>query len=131
MNLNVAYTPGKCYKLTIDLLLNNLHTDNLVVVHGIVTQAHTDGNRIVHAWVEDDNYVYDVDYGVNKLIAIDKLLYYRMGNIQIAETARYTRQELYENIDKYEHAGPYKAELIHHAIHETGSVYIEHKKESA
>ncbi len=115
---------GNCYMNAIELLLKNPH-ENFKVVHGIVTGQglENSGFRICHAWVEDDEYVYDHNAATNNIEKLNKLAYYVLGDIKITDTRRYKGPEIYANVKEHGHAGPWDKKLEHHAIHEQGTIY--------
>lgn len=127
MNLNIGAIPGECYGNALQLLIANSEKE-LTVVHGIVVQANTDNNRIVHAWVEDDIYCYDLDGSDMKTKSCPKELYYRIGKIKISETRRYDKGKVVDNATLTGHAGPWDKMLFNHAENEVGSVYVHQEK---
>lgn len=122
MNLDFQAIPGQCYANAIELAAMN-RNHNLTIVHGIVHQANTDGNRIVHAWVEDDINCYDMEGEHFKTVPCPKTIYYKMGNISVAETRRYPAVEAFILALDKGHMGPWDDTLMEHAINEVGSVY--------
>ncbi len=106
-------------------MIDNIGNNKLKIVHGIVTgSAKLKGIKIVHAWVEDDEYAYDLDGRTMRTEKIDKFLYYLMGEIKIIDTRRYDIKEALVLMEKTEHAGPWDDKLIQHAINEENSIYV-------
>lgn len=122
MNLDFQAIPGQCYANAIELVAMNKN-HNLTIVHGIVEQANTNGNRIVHAWVEDDVSCYDMEGEHLKTVSCPKKLYYKMGNINVSETRRYKMRDAFRMVLSAGHMGPWDDTLTEHAINEVGSVY--------
>ena len=113
---------GSCYYNAIEFLVK--YDGDYKVCHGIVRgQGAISGNYICHGWVEDDLYCYDHDGKTNNVTKIAKALYYAMGNIDESKVVRYSRQEVFEHVSMTDHAGPWKPELVYHAVNEQGSVY--------
>ncbi len=120
---------GNCYINAINYVNNNRH-NNFKIVHGIVTgQGKIKGYKIVHAWVEDENSCYDHNAATNNVEKIPKETYYTMANVKLISIRKYTLQEVYDLIEKTNHAGPWDKKLHQHALEEEGSVYKEHIKE--
>lgn len=102
-------TKGNCYQAAADLLLFlgiKQSTDGYFLVHGEVTgQGKVAGVRFGHAWVEDDQTVYDYSNGRN--IKMPKILYYAIGNIDERKVYKYTRDEAIDKMVKSGHYGPW------------------------
>ena len=114
---------GKCYSNTIKFMIKYDDKD-YYICHGIVKgQGKINGNYICHAWIEDDDNCYDYDSLTNNICRIPKKLYYLIGDIDLVQVRKYNKMEMFENIQRTEHAGPWDQELIYHAINEEGSVY--------
>ncbi len=130
---------GQCYMNAINFMMTadektfeySIDIDSLKVVHGIVTGGGEDnkGFRICHAWAEDDNFCYDHDAKTNMVIQIPKIQYYALGEIQTVNTKRYKPREIFKEVSKHNHAGPWDKKLLNHAINEEGSVYIPTEEE--
>ena len=124
---------GNCYRNAVDFIeggykkFPDINPDELRIVHGKVMGHGKEnaGHIIVHAWVEDNNFCYDHNGRTNNVEQVAKIIYYTLGRIQIVETKRYTRQQMYEHLTEVEHCGPWDAGLLVHARNEHGSIYKE------
>lgn len=103
------------------LLAANEHNHNITIVHGIVMgSGDIAGEMIVHAWVEDKIYCYDLDGRTMKTESCPISLYYKLGKIDRKNTIRYTRKEIVRLTLENGHMGPFDDKLMKHAIAEKG-----------
>ena len=76
-----------------------------VLVHGRVTQPTT-GMRHTHAWLELGDVVFD--HSNRKVLVTRRDSYYRSGEIEPAETWRYTQDEARTMAVSFKHWGPWE-----------------------
>lgn len=99
---------GDCFQVAANLA-TDFGSENLVLVHGIVTgQGPIEGIQYSHAWVEDGDQVIDKSNGRD--IKLDKHLYYFVGRIEY--TVRYTSDEAREMLLKTENYGPWDEKIL-------------------
>lgn len=107
---------GDCFDSAFDFMTNNMRSkdyENLKLVHNFVSgQGSLSGYRYTHAWVEDDNYVYD--YSNGKTNRIPKILYYGIGNIYEEDGKYYGKDEVIEMMLKYQTKGPWEIQNKHY-----------------
>lgn len=101
---------GDCFDSAYDFILKNGKSNpNLKLVHGFVSgQGKLSGYRFTHGWCEDDDYVYDNSN--NRIVKLDKFLYYSIGNIYPEQCKYYTYKEVLEKSAEHEYKGPWDVE---------------------
>lgn len=103
---------GDCFDSAFDFMTDNMwgnEYQNLKLVHNFVSgQGDLSGYRYTHAWVEDDDNVYD--YSNGKTNKIPKILYYGIGNIFPEDGKYYGKNEVSKMISKYQTKGPWEIE---------------------
>lgn len=97
---------GNCYEVAGKLIADMDDFPNVFLCHGLVTgQGKVKGIRFGHAWVEINNIVIDISNGKN--VAMEKEMYYRIGNIKDTEVKKYSPAESKLMILKTENFGPW------------------------
>jgi len=111
---------GDCYVAAGDIVLNYLLSQRgfgayrsefefqgtPYLVHAEVAgQGHLEGVRYGHAWIEDDNFVYD--YSNGRKIVFPKQLYYSIGDVDEDNPMKYQKYTFEEAKDRMMKTGNY------------------------
>jgi hypothetical protein len=98
---------GKCYMSAYQAITSFKYDDSWKLVHGIakLTRGHQKGKEFGHAWIENDEEVFDTETG--KTIA--KAVYYYAG--KISYTREYTSSEAMEEAMNSGHYGPWDKKI--------------------
>ena len=105
IDLFEATATGDCYRAAGKYIIEN---SEYTLVHAEVTgQAHLEGIKYGHAWVEKGNTVIDVSNG--RFIKMPKADYYAMGKISTTKGKmfRYTSTEAIRAMVSSKHWGPW------------------------
>lgn len=102
---------GDCYPVAANLVLYEKEYDGATLCHGVVSgQQALAGVRYGHAWVEADHggvvCVIDKSNGLD--VRVSREVYYKIGEIDPDEVARYNRDEIRQVITRFGHWGPWE-----------------------
>lgn len=95
---------GRCYELSLRLLLANLDEPDILLVHGETRSSdpHAVGGRMDHAWVEVGYFVYDRSARDQPF---HRALYYLDG--QVSELTKYSAHQAAVMFSEHGHWGPW------------------------
>lgn len=100
---------GDCYQAAGRFLMDQAMAGKSAgykLIHGEVTgQAHLEGIKYGHAWIEKGNTVYD--YSNGRDIEMPKEVYYALGKIKKSKNTEYTSDEMMSKLAKAHHWGPW------------------------
>lgn len=120
---------GNCYEASLRCFQDNVfrkspESKTMVLVHGIPTgQGAISGIKFGHAWVE---YLFEMesvkDYELwividpaNNISGIPREMYYKIGNINLSETVRYTYAEAKRMMSEHLTYGPWDKNIFDNA----------------
>ena len=123
---------GDCYVVAGEFAMGKLFAPKQIdyvgtpyVVHAEVKgQGAIEGLRYGHAWVEDDEWVYDFSNG--REITFPKVLYYHIGNIKTDNPKKYRRYTFEEARRKMVQTGNYGCWDIETEYKEGGQIDLNH-----
>jgi hypothetical protein len=93
---------GQCYELAGKYVLDTNREATLV--HGRPTLQRPPYEKYGHAWIEEDDEVYDPCADVR----MSRQVYYAIGNIDEDETREYSHEDLVDKINEFGHWGPWE-----------------------
>lgn len=94
---------GDCFEVHARWMISD--RSNRVLVHGLVTSQTVEKIRYRHAWLEDDDFVYDLSN--SREITLPKKIYYHFGKIKESELVKYDQNAVLKMITKEGHWGPW------------------------
>ena len=104
---------GDCFEVAGNLVIDHLLSTSRLnfegepyLVHAEVRgQGKIEGLRFAHAWIEDDEYVYDNSNG--KMKKLSKFIYYLVGDIQTHNPKKHIKYTFQEAKTKMLKTGTY------------------------
>ena len=135
---------GDCYVAAGDIVMDYLisqrgfgafnsefqfHGTPYLVHAEVAGQGHLEGIRYGHAWIEDDQLVYD--YSNGRKIVFPKQLYYSIGDVDVDDPMKYQKYTFEEAKNRMMKTGNYGCWDIDVEYADGGSVIGERKIQSA
>ena len=99
---------GDCYEVAGRYSMDNMSKKDRFLVHAqVVGQGSIKGLKYGHAWIEDEDFVYEMSNGRD--LKIDKKLYYMLGVVDEKKPLfyRYTFKEAVDKMVTTGHFGPW------------------------
>ncbi len=96
---------GNCYEVAGNMIIDSSKSEDMALAHGEAEGTHGEikGKRFGHAWIEIADGKRVIDKSNENDVTMAAKTYYKIG--KITKVARYTREQVRENILKYKHWG--------------------------
>lgn len=128
-NKKTMKSRGNCYQAAADFCIGKFYAPEMIefkgepyLVHAEVSgQGKLDGIRYGHAWIEDDENVYD--YSNNREIILPKAVYYAIGQVRTDDPKKYKRYTFQEAREKMLETQTYGSWDIETDYRDGGRVY--------